>query len=150
MIFWPKITNTNTNTNPNTITNINTKITKTNFRSMIFPFIITNQTQISNLWFMIYDFPYQNHKHKHNHKLTWLRRTKPKKKKKKKRKRKKMENKVEWGREAMRPWARKMRCVEGCATVRDRRRQWWNRVETVESCACAWLLVGLWLCEWES
>ena len=71
---------------------------------MIFPFIITNQTQISNLWFMIYDFPFQNHKHKHNHKLTWLRRTKPKKKKRKKKKKKKNGERGgvrSWGHEAM-------------------------------------------------
>ena len=79
MIFWPKITNTNRN--PNTITNINTEITNTNFKSMIFPFKITNQTQISDLWFSF--FPFKNHKHKH--KLTpWrTRRTEPRKKKKK-------------------------------------------------------------------
>ena len=55
---------------------------------MIFPFKITNQTQISDLWFSF--FPFKNHKHKH--KLTsWrTRQTEPRKKK--------IENEVEWGR----------------------------------------------------
>ena len=53
---------------------------------MIFPFKITNQTQIS-------DFPFQNYKHK----LTWLKQIEPRKKKKEK----KIENKVERGYEAM-------------------------------------------------
>ena len=86
MIFRPKITNTN----PNTITNTNTEITNTNFRSKIFPFKITNQTQISDLWLSF--FPFRNHKHKH--KLTWLRQIEPRKKEKKKRKKKKN---GEWG-----------------------------------------------------
>ena len=90
MIFRPKITNTNTN--PNTITSINIEITNIDFKSTIFPFKITNQTQILDLWFSF--FPFRNHKHKYKHKLTWLRQTEPRKK----RKRKKMENEVEWGR----------------------------------------------------
>ena len=48
MIFWPKITNTDTN--PNTITKINTEITNTNFRSVIFPFKITNTNANSHDW----------------------------------------------------------------------------------------------------
>ena len=51
MIFRPKITNTDTNLN--TIININSKIRNTNARSMIFPFKITNQTQILDLWFSL-------------------------------------------------------------------------------------------------
>ena len=47
MIFRPKITNTNTN--PNTITNINIENPNTNVRFVIFPFKITNQTQILDL-----------------------------------------------------------------------------------------------------
>ena len=86
MIFRPNITNTNTN--PNTITNINIEITNTDFRSAIFPFKITNQTQISDLWFSF--FPFRNHKHKH--KFTWLRRTEPRKKKEKKKKEKRKKN----------------------------------------------------------
>ena len=64
---------------------------------MIFHFKITNQTQISDLWFSF--FPFKNHKHKHKHKLTpWrTRRTKPRKKEKEKKK----ENEVEWGRVAL-------------------------------------------------
>ena len=118
MIFRPKITNTN----PNTITNINTKITNTYFRSTIFPFKITNQTQISDLWFSF--FPFRNHKHKH--KLTWLRRTEPKKKKK---------WRTRWSEavSCLWPWARKMRGAEDYATVRDRRRRGRNEVERVES-----------------
>ena len=149
MIFRPKITNTNTN--PNTITNINIEITNTDFRSAIFPFKITNQTQISDLWFSF--FPFKNHKHKH--KLTWLRRTEPRKKK----------WRMKWSEAVSRlwPWATKMRRVEDCVTVRDRRRWGRNGVERVESlcsdsvrkmrgaedCAYAWLLsllVGLWPC----
>ena len=53
--------NTNTNTNPNTITNINTEILNTNVRSMIFPFKITNQTQILDLWFSLSKSQTQTH-----------------------------------------------------------------------------------------
>ena len=116
MIFRPKITNTNTN--PNTITNINTEILNTNIRSMIFPFKTTNQTQILDLWFSLLN---------HKHKLT-LRRTEPRKKKWRSR----------WSK-AVRPWARKMRGAEGCATVRSATRRT-NGVERVESCR----LVTVW------
>ena len=108
MIFRPKITNTDTNLN--TIININSKIRNTNARSMIFPFKITNQTQILDLWFSL------SKSQTLTHMIENLRRTEPKKKKKK------------GERGGMRS-----------ATTRMKR-----------SYACAWLLVGLWPCEWES
>ena len=93
---------------------------------MIFTFKITNQTQLSDLWFSF--FPFKNHKHKHKHKLTRLRRTEPRKKKK-------MENEVEWGRVTLVAMGEEdeMRGAGDCATVWDRRRRGWNRVERVES-----------------
>ena len=125
MIFRPKITNTNRN--PNTITNINTKITNTNFKYMIFPFKITNQTQISDLWFSF--FRLKNQKHKHE--LTWLTQTEPRKKKEKRKRKWRMR----WSEVVSRlwPWARKMKGKEDYAIVWDRRRQGWNRVEKVDS-----------------
>ena len=119
MIFRPKITNTNTN--PNTITNINT-----NVRSMIFPFKITNQTQILDQWFSLSKSQTQTHIE-----TNWTQKKKRKKKEKKWRSR--------WS-EAVRLWARKMRGAEGCATVWDRLRWGWNEVERVESCR----LVTVW------
>ena len=77
MIFRPKITNTDTNLN--TIININSKIRNTNARSMIFPFKITNQTQILDLWFSL------SKSQTLTHMIENLRQTEPKKKKKKKR-----------------------------------------------------------------
>ena len=115
MIFRPKITNTDTNLN--TIININSKIRNTNARSMIFPFKITNQTQILDLWFSL------SKSQTLTHMIENLRQTEPKKKKKKK------ENEVEWDQQR-RGWNEAMPvldCLWACGRVSERAERWKGR-----------------------
>ena len=112
-IFRPKITNTYTN--PNTITNINTEITNTNVRSMIFPFKITNQIQILDLWFSLSKSQTQTHM------IENLRRTEPRKKK--------MENEVEWD-QRQRGWNEAvpvLNCLWAYGRVSERAKRWRGR-----------------------